>query len=266
MPKVRCSSCGTIFDASRNERNMKCPSCGKVYKNPSYVEPADNDEKAVVTRYVEQTDGDLQTVAKESKFTGTAGSYLGLMITNFLLILVTLTVFTPWAICRTYRWQISHKVIDGKRLSFDGKGGHLAGKYWWWAFLSVITLGIYGLWVPKKLQEWLNSHTYIEGAHRDQTSFDGGVGKYLGIGITNCLLDIITLGFYAAWGHCRVLRWQIDNSVIEGHRMRFDGKGGQLLGRWALNGLLIIVTLGIYGIWAPVRIQSWLTENTHFVD
>lgn len=274
MAKVRCSSCSAVFEVSADEPTMKCPSCGRKYRNPAYKGAAEQ-EKAIENvknsveeqydeQYEDENESQVQAVKAESKFTGSVGSYIGLCITNFLLLLVTLTVAEPWVICRTYRWKITHQVIDGKRLSFDGRGGQLVGNYWWWSFLTVITIGIYGFWVPKKIQQWLTKHTYIEGAHRDKTEFVGGVGKHVGISITNGLLDLITLSFYAAWGHCRVLRWQIDNKIIEGHRMRFDGTGGELLGKWALYGLLNIITLGIYSVFSYVKMQQWITENIHF--
>ncbi len=265
MAKVRCSSCGAVFEVFADEPTMKCPGCGRKYRNPKYVAPENINIKVAEKRSVEERDEVASRAADgESKFVGTAGKLLGLEITNFLLVLVTLTIFTPWALCRRYRWRINNKIIDGKRLSFDGTGGELVGNYYWWMFLCAITLGIYGIWVPKKLQEWLNRHTYIEGERRDLNEFEGSVGQRLRTSIVSGLLEFVTLGFYAAWGKCKFMRWQINNSVIAGRKMRFDGTGGELLGKWALYGLLNIITLGIYSVFSYVKMQQWITENIHF--
>ena len=44
------------------------------------------------------------------------GGLLGLIGTNLLsilLIIVTLGIGTPWAVCRIERWKVNHTVIDG---------------------------------------------------------------------------------------------------------------------------------------------------------
>ena len=88
-------------------------------------------------------------------------SWLGHHLFNFFITLITVGIFYPWAICRQYRWEISHKVIDGHKLTFDGKGISLLGHWLLWMLLTIITIGIYGLWVPCKLQAWITERTHI---------------------------------------------------------------------------------------------------------
>jgi uncharacterized membrane protein YjgN (DUF898 family) len=61
-----------------------------------------------------------------------------------------------------WKFIISHAVVDGKRLSFDGTGGQLFGNWIKWFLLSVITCGIYGFWVAPRLYNWVVSHTHLE--------------------------------------------------------------------------------------------------------
>ena len=97
----------------------------------------------------------------ESKFTGTVGSYIALYIINSLLCMITLGIYVPWAVCKVYRWQIDHKIVDGKKMSFEGEGGSLFGQYIKWMLLSIITLGIYGLFIPVKLEAWKTERTHF---------------------------------------------------------------------------------------------------------
>ena len=101
-------------------------------------------------------------VESKSEFTGGLGGLIGLSITNFLLVLFTLGFGTPLAICRSYRWEVEHKIIDGKKLVFDGKAGQLFGQWIKWVLLTIITIGIYGLWIPIKKEKWITSHTHLE--------------------------------------------------------------------------------------------------------
>ena len=79
-----------------------------------------------------------------------------------LIISFTCGIATPWAICYIMKFVISHVIIDGHRLSFDGTGGQLFGNWIKWFFLTLITCGIYGFWVTPRLYKWIASHTHVQ--------------------------------------------------------------------------------------------------------
>ena len=96
----------------------------------------------------------------ESKFTGGLLGLIGIHILQWLLILVTLGLGAPWAICMKERWIARHTFIDGRQLTFDGTGGQLFGNYIKWFLLTLITLGIYSLWLSIKMKQWVVKHTH----------------------------------------------------------------------------------------------------------
>ncbi len=96
----------------------------------------------------------------ESKFTGGLLGMIGIGILQFLLVLFTLGIGTPWAICMKERWYVDHTIIDGRQLRFDGTGGQLFGNYIKWFLLTIITIGIYGLWLTIKVKQWVTKHTH----------------------------------------------------------------------------------------------------------
>ncbi len=96
-----------------------------------------------------------------STFTGHISGYIGVAIVSWIIIVFTLGLGYPWAICLTQNWYVKNTVIDGKRLTFDGNGWQLFGNYIKWIFLTIFTFGIYGLWLPIKLQQWLVKHTHV---------------------------------------------------------------------------------------------------------
>lgn len=102
-----------------------------------------------------------QQALRRFTFDGGAGTYLGISIGAFLLILFTIGIATPWAICMRYRWRCEHTLIDGHRLRFTGTGGSLFGNWIKWLLLCVITAGIYGFWVAPRLTKWIVEHQEV---------------------------------------------------------------------------------------------------------
>ncbi len=61
-----------------------------------------------------------------------------------------------------YNWETKHMVVDGHRLSFDGKAIQLFGNWIIWLLLSIITFGIYSFWVGIAIRKWKTKHTHFE--------------------------------------------------------------------------------------------------------
>ena len=98
----------------------------------------------------------------ESKFTGGLLGLIGISILQSLLIIITLGIATPWAVCMKESWNAKHTTIDGRQVYFDGTGGQLFGNYIKWFLLSIITLGIYSFWLGIKMKKWVVKHTHLE--------------------------------------------------------------------------------------------------------
>lgn len=79
----------------------------------------------------------------------------------FLIVVLTIGIGLPWAICIMKRWETKHTVIDGKRLRFDGTVVGLIGKWIWWLLLIYLTAGIFALFVSGKLKKWVVKHTHF---------------------------------------------------------------------------------------------------------
>ena len=60
--------------------------------------------------------------------------------------------------------------------------------------------------------------------------------------------------------------WEINHTVIEGHRMKFTGSAFGLFGNWIKWLLLTIITLGIYSFWLSIALKKWQTKHTHFLE
>lgn len=96
-----------------------------------------------------------------SRFTGGAFS---LYFRNLLAVIVSFITlsFAAYAMrCWLERWKKSHTYIDGRQLSFDGKGYQLFGMCVKWVLLSIITIGIYTFFLPTRVERWYAQHTHF---------------------------------------------------------------------------------------------------------
>lgn len=96
------------------------------------------------------------------------------------------------------------------------------------------------------------------------SKFVGGLGGLLGNMIIASLITTLTLGLATPWAICRIVRYVMNNSIVEGKRLHFVGKGGSLIGNWIKWFLLTLITFGIYGFWVPIKVVNWVVENTQF--
>ena len=188
MKKFRCGKCGEEFVG----RLEICPKCGvelhyldqevkKESENNKQVPKFHFEDEDVNKRGIreEELSSDLSsnkiTVKEpqkdyrlkrefngESYFDGNTFQLFGWRLLALLLIIVTVGIGTPWAICMIHRWEAKHTVINGYRLRFDGKGGQLFGRFLLWGLLTIVTVGIYLIFASNYYKRWKQKHTVFE--------------------------------------------------------------------------------------------------------
>ncbi|WP_304676857.1 DUF898 family protein [uncultured Lactobacillus sp.] len=105
-----------------------------------------------------------------------------------------------------------------------------------------------------------------ETRHGRNSFFDGGLLSFIGWHILGTVITVCTLGICYPWAVCMTYGWEINHTVIEGHRMKFTGSAFGLFGNWIKWLLLTIITVGIYGFWVGIKIRDWKAKNTIFVN
>lgn len=106
----------------------------------------------------------------ESSFTGWCGEFLGINMLAGFITLVTFSFGSYWAHCYKERWLAGHKMIDGKRLYFDGSAKQFFGKCIVWVLLTFVTFGIYSFWLTVKIKKWTVFHTHVIDADGSSTA------------------------------------------------------------------------------------------------
>lgn len=207
---------------------------------------------------------------ENSKFDGSGIELFGYSVLTTIVCLITCGIAAPWMICKTYKWRISHTVINGKRLTFTGSGASLLGHWILWEILTVITCGIYGFFVHIALRKWEMSHTFIENepilAGENESYFDGGSLQYLGYGLLSGILLMITCGISYPWVMVMLQKWDTKHQVINRRRLVFSGSGLGFLGEYLIIFILTVITCGLYAPWGTVRMNKYIIRNTDFVS
>lgn len=96
----------------------------------------------------------------------------------------------------------------------------------------------------------------------ENSKFDGSGIELLGYSILAAIVCAITCGIAAPWMICKIYRWRVSHTVINGKRLIFTGNGGSLLGHWILWEILTVITCGIYGFFVHVALRKWEMSHT----
>lgn len=205
----------------------------------------------------------VPTQGGESYFDGSGIELFGILLLTFILSGITCGLATPWMLCKIFKWRKTHTVIDGRRLDFNGTGGNLFGHWILWEILTAVTCGIYGFFMYVAVRKWEMKHTFYQDQPEMQGSFDGNSFQYLGYGLLQGLLVMLTCGIAAPWTITMIEKWQMKHSVVANDRMRYDGTGLGLLGQYLIFAILSAITCGIYLPWGIVRLDKYLFSHVH---
>ena len=215
------------------------------------------------------------------QFFGKGSEYFAIMIVNWLLTLVTLGFYYPWARAKRLKYTFGQTALNDERFNFAGTGNEMFR-----GFIKVIVLYItimagYGLFFvyqlifPAVLFLFLSFFALypliLHGSFRyrmSRTSYRGIRFGYRGDRaelFKNCikwsLLSLVTLGIYGAWMSMNIRRYTHQNiryGDVEFYN-NCDGTDWFLLN---LKGyLLSLITLGIYSFWWQCDIFNYYIDN-----
>lgn len=97
----------------------------------------------------------------------------------------------------------------------------------------------------------------------ENSYFDGNGFELLGYSLLAALVSAITCGIAAPWMICKIYKWKLSHTVINGRRFTFDGTGAALLGHWIIWEILTVITCGIFSFFAHVALRKWELSHTY---
>ena len=235
---------------------------------------------------------------KEFSFAGKFGQFLGVLIPNFLLCIITLGIYSPWFITKMITFFAQKSSNDSNNFEFKGKGGDLflivlftliipmmvmttivmifaframfqgsatpGSSPFPYAFLLMMS-AIFILFIPYfyYVYKWMVNFKYKNYAIQWETSFWNASAKIA----LEIFLSIVTLGIYLPLASLKLYQYFAERTIAtsETTRKRFgydlESKDDFLL-IWG-QALLVIITLGIYYPWAYCKITSRILEKSY---
>jgi len=123
----------------------------------------------------------------------------------------------------------------------------------------------YGEYISEYRAKYPTSKQLEQAGYVDpeNSKFDGSGGELLGYMILTSIVCSVTCGIAAPWMICKLYKWRMDHTVINGKRLTFTGTGGSLLGHWILWEILTVITCGIYGFFLYVALRKWELNHTY---
>lgn len=190
------------------------------------------------------------------EFNGTGGQYFAVAFIHlFLLSMVTLGIYAPWAFVRLLKLKASHTLLNGKQVVFTGAGGQLFLLVLVQGLLTIVTLGLYGPWAMCKFLTWRAQNTIVGGK---PSQFIGtGASFFVFYLIHFMILPLLTLGLYYFLALYRLYAWKEENTRYGGERTSFGAGFGEFLKVSLIGWFLNTVTLNLFMPWSTCMLYKW---------
>ncbi len=191
------------------------------------------------------------------EFNGSGRQYLELFVIHiFLLSMVTLGIYSPWAWVRLFRLRASHTLVNGKPVTFTGTGGKFLVIGLVNGLLTVITFGIYWPWALCRISKWKAQHTLVDGK---PSGFVGTGGSlFLFFLVHFIVLPALTFGLYYFYGMYRFYAWKEEHFRYGGEKTSFGAGFRGLLQIYFLF-VLILTLFPAIGVFLNVPSIDWLS-------
>ena len=217
---------------------------------------------------------------RKLSYHGTGGSFFGLVLTNALLTVITIGIYSFWAKTKVREFHYSHTELDGDRFAYHGTGGELFSGYLKgmgvvivlalaFGIVSALVVGPSSSTSPQLMQVvsvvvfylaiFLLVTVAINGARRYRLSrsswrgirfsFRGEAGDFLGMILRGTLLSIVTLGFYLPYFQNRRRAFFVNNARFGSEPFAYQADARELFGAYVKAVFLTIPTLALCWIW-----------------
>ena len=221
-------------------------------------------------------------------FHGKGNEYFSILIVNWLLTIITLGIYYPWARARKIQYLYGASALNDDRFAFHGTGkemfrgfikvilfyavlivllygsvflsknGENMAIYWtglllfYMLFLAILPLMMHGAYRYRMSRtSWRGIRFGYKGSKKEL------YGKFLKwIGLT-----IITLGFYGPWLEMNLRKYLIGNVRSGDAEFTYRGNGSDFFLLNLKGYFLTLLTLGIYMFWWQKDISNYYIDN-----
>lgn len=217
-------------------------------------------------------------------FTGKGGDYFGIVIVNWILTIITLGLYYPWAKAKKLSYLYSTTSLNGDKFTFHGTGKEmfkgfikaigiivliyillLSSLYlgfqvigiivFYLALIAIIPLAIHGSYRYRMSRtSWRGIRFGYRG---DRNELIKNFFKWI-------FLTLITVGIYGAWLTINLRNYVVSNIRFGSIEVKYEGDGFSYFSLNFKGYLLTIFTLGIYGFWWQKDLFNYYIDNLTF--
>jgi uncharacterized membrane protein YjgN (DUF898 family) len=224
----------------------------------------------------------LQTPTNyQLEFNGKGSEFFSVIIVNWLLTILTLGFYYPWAKARKLQFLYGETSLNGDSFSFHGTGkemfkgfikalfiiGFLYGLFFLFLYLKTPVLGIIILYLgilallPFAIHgsyRYRMSRTSWRGIRfgyrGDRKEFSMNFFKWL-------FFTIFSFGIYGSWMSINMRNYLLGNIRFGDVEFNSDGDGGDYFMLNLKGYFLTVFTLGIYGFWWQKDLFEYYINN-----
>jgi uncharacterized membrane protein YjgN (DUF898 family) len=215
------------------------------------------------------------------QFFGKGTEYFSIMIVNWLLTLVTLGLYYPWARAKRLKYIYGQTALNDERFNFSGTGKEMFLGFIKVMLSYIVVMGVYFLLLDLRMPLLAVLFLFlaffaivplaIHGSFRyrmSRTSYRGIRFGYRGDRmelIKNCLkwggLTIVTFGIYAAWMEMKIRRYTHQNIRYGDVEFKNNCDGTDWFFLNLKGYFLSVITAGIYSFWWQRDIFNYYIDN-----
>lgn len=171
------------------------------------------------------------------EFFGKGSEYFSIMIVNWLLTLITLGFYYPWARAKKLRYLYGQTALNNERFHFSGTGKEIFRGFIKVILFYIAVMVIYMLFLT--------------------------IGRSPLLAILFLYLAIIAIIPYIIHGS---FRYRMSRISYRGVRFGYRGNRSELVKNFWKWMLLTIVTFGLYGAWLRMNIRRYVHKNIRYGD
>ena len=257
-------------------------------------------EYAMIFYFVQLGLQAIELKEKSIVFVGKFSKFLGIIISGFLLTIITIGIYSPWFLTNMYKFFAKHSSYDDANFEFKGTGGDLFLIMLFTiiipmlflffiimiiafiigirggmsqpnlnpmitAYAMIVVLIIMLVMIPYLYYtyKWRFNFTVKQYTIQWETSFWNAAGKIAG----ELALSLIKFGIYAPLATLKLFKYFSEHTIATSadHTKKFGYNiepVNDFAFLWGQN-LLVIITLGVYFPWAACKTADRVLSKTY---
>ncbi len=217
----------------------------------------------------------------QRSFIGTGMGLFKIQLVNFILTIITLGLYYPWAKATKLQYIYSNTIFEEHPLAFTGTGNEMfKGFIKAILFLTVAYIIFFGiLQMGGRSIAFIFLYLFIlsiipliiHGSYKyrmAKTVWKGIRFGYTGdrmelfkLFLKGIFLTFVTIGIYGAWFSMNLRKYVIEKIHIGDANFSYKGNGGDFFILNLKGYLLTIITLGIYFFWWQKDLFKFFVNN-----